>query len=109
MNVRSVCWYRCHSVLQSGKERDNVRQFAQTSQKEGKEKKRKEKKGKTVFEGNDISKTDDFAAAAGPTPSVGYHYSRGHVACRQTMREQPSLKFTEETLTSTHSQVLGID
>ena len=61
----------------------------------------KEKKWKTVFEGNDISKVDDFAGAAGPRPNVGYHYLRERDACQQVIREQPSLKFTAETLTST--------
>jgi hypothetical protein len=69
----------------------------------------KEKKGKTVFEGNNISKVDDFAAAAGLRLSVGYHYSRERGACQQMIREQPSLRFTAETLTSTCSQVLCIN
>src|SRR5277367_4521628 len=34
-----------------------------------------------------------------------YHCSRERRACRQTIQEQPSLKFTAETLTSTRSQV----
>jgi hypothetical protein len=87
------------------KERDDVRQLAQMSQR----KERKRKEGKAVFEGNDVSKTDEFAAAARPKLSVGYHYSRERGTCRQTIREQPSLKFTAETLASTRSQARGIN
>jgi hypothetical protein len=98
MKVRSV---RGTAVIpHSRAEKKGIMSASLRKRAKRKERKGKEKKGKTVFEGNDIS---------GPTPSVGYHYSRGRVTCRQTMREQPSLKFTAETLTSTHSQVLGID
>jgi hypothetical protein len=79
------------------KEENDVRQLAQTSPK--KEKKRKEKKGETVFEGNDISKVDNFTSAAGTKSSVGYHYSNESGACRQMIREQPSLRLIAETLT----------
>ena len=74
MKVPSVCGTAVIPYSRAEKKGIMSASFAN----EPKGRKGKEKKGKTVFEGNDIS---------GPTPSVGYHYSRGRVTCRQTMRE----------------------
>src|SRR5947209_4539980 len=95
MKGSSVCGTAVIPYSRAGKERDDVRKRA---------KKGKEKKAKTIFEGNDNLQSRRLCRSC--RAQMSNHYSRERGTCRQTIREQPSLKFTAEALASTRSQAL---